>query len=77
MLVHIFPQFVSLKVRDTKGPRVKKTIQATFVMESGAMCLVLGVCLMLPCLVSLVLRSIRTIIEATIERNTAAHVMML
>jgi hypothetical protein len=43
----------------------------------GAMGLVLGVCLIVPCLVLLVLWSIRTIMEATIERKTATHVMML
>jgi hypothetical protein len=43
----------------------------------GAMTLVLGTCLILPCLVPSVLRSIRTIMEATIERKTATHVMML
>jgi hypothetical protein len=39
--------------------------------------LVFGACLMLSCLVPLVLWSIRTIMEATIERKTATHVMML
>jgi hypothetical protein len=43
----------------------------------GTMGLVLGACLILPCLVPLVLWSIRTIMEATIERKTAAHIMML
>jgi hypothetical protein len=46
---------------------------ATFVMKSEAMGLVLVACLILPCLALLVLQSIRTIIEATIERKTAAH----
>jgi hypothetical protein len=36
----------------------------------GAMGLVLGACLMLPCLVPLVLQSIRTVMEAIIERKT-------
>jgi hypothetical protein len=43
----------------------------------GAMALVMGACLMSPCLVPFVLRSIRTVMEATIERKTATHVMML
>jgi hypothetical protein len=41
------------------------------------MFLVLGTCLILPCLIPLILQSLRTIMEATIERKTAAHVMML
>jgi hypothetical protein len=40
-----------------------------FVMESGVMGLVLGACLMLPCLVPLVLSSMGTIIEATTEKK--------
>jgi hypothetical protein len=43
----------------------------------GAVGLVLGTCLILHCLAPLVLWSIRTIMEATIERKTAAHVVML
>jgi hypothetical protein len=43
----------------------------------GAMVLVLGACLMLPCLVPLVLRSIRTILETPVEKKTAVHVIML
>jgi hypothetical protein len=43
----------------------------------GAMGLVLGTCLILPCLVPLALWSIRIIMEATIERKMAAHAMML
>jgi hypothetical protein len=43
----------------------------------GAMGLILGPCLLLPCLVPLVLQSIRTIMEAVIKRKTASHVMML
>jgi hypothetical protein len=43
----------------------------------GVVALVLGTCLILPCLVSLVLQSVRTIMEATIERKTAIHVIML
>jgi hypothetical protein len=39
--------------------------------------LILGSCLILPCLVPLVLWSIRTVMEAIIERKTASHVMML
>jgi hypothetical protein len=42
-----------------------------------AVALVLGTCLILPCVVPLVLWFIRTIMEATIERKTATHVMML
>jgi hypothetical protein len=38
---HILPRFVRLLVSDTKGPRVKKTTQAIFVMESGTTGLVL------------------------------------
>jgi hypothetical protein len=43
----------------------------------GAVGLILGACLILPRLFPLVLRSIRTIIEATIEGKMTAHVMML
>jgi hypothetical protein len=43
----------------------------------GVVGLILGVCLMLPCLVPLVLWSIRTIMEATIERKKTSHVMMI
>jgi hypothetical protein len=43
----------------------------------GAICLILGACLILPCVVPLVLRSIRTIMEAIIERKMASHIMML
>jgi|UniRef100_A0A8C0WKB5 hypothetical protein len=39
--------------------------------------LILGACLMLSCFLPLVIRSIRTNMEATIERKTAAHVAML
>jgi hypothetical protein len=39
--------------------------------------LILGACLILPCLVPLVLQFIRVIIEAVIERKMAIHVMML
>jgi hypothetical protein len=48
-----------LLINDTKSPKVKKTIQTTFIMKSGAMGLILEVYLILPCLVLLVLRSIR------------------
>jgi hypothetical protein len=41
-----------------------------------AICLILGASLILPCLVPLVLWSIRTIMEANIERKMASHVMM-
>jgi hypothetical protein len=43
----------------------------------GTMGLILGTCLILPCLTSLVLPSIKSIIKTIIERKTAAHVMML
>jgi hypothetical protein len=43
----------------------------------GAVVLVLGASLILPCLIPLVLWSFRTIIEATVERKTAAQVMAL
>jgi hypothetical protein len=44
----------------------------------GVVGLVLGACLVVPCLVPLVLWSIRTIMEATKERKTtASHIMML
>jgi hypothetical protein len=76
-LAHILPRFVRLLVSDTKNPRIKKTIQATFVLESMVMGLFFGACLMLPFLVPLVLQSIKTIIEATIHRKTATHGMML
>jgi hypothetical protein len=42
-----------------------------------AVVLVLRACLILPCLVPLVLRSIKTIMDTTIKRKTATHVMML
>jgi hypothetical protein len=42
-------------------------------MESRVIGLILGACLMLPLLVLLVFQSIRTIIEATIERKTATY----
>jgi ABC-type tungstate transport system substrate-binding protein len=43
----------------------------------GAVGLILGACILLPCFLPLVIQSIKSIIEATIERKTAAHVMML
>jgi hypothetical protein len=43
----------------------------------GAMFLVLGACLVLPCLIPLVLQSVRTVMEATIERKIAVLVMAL
>jgi hypothetical protein len=43
----------------------------------GAMGLVLGACLILLCLLPLVVWSIRTNMEAIIERKMAANVMML
>jgi ABC-type transport system involved in cytochrome c biogenesis permease component len=66
-----------LLVSDTKSLRVKKTVQATFVIKSRVIGLILGVCLILPCLVPLVLQSVKTIIKATIKRKIATHVMIL
>jgi hypothetical protein len=43
----------------------------------GAMFLVLGAYLILSCLILLVLWFFRTIMEVTMERKTAAHVMMV
>jgi hypothetical protein len=43
----------------------------------GAVGLFLGACIILPCFLPLVIRSVRFIIEATIERKMAAYVMML
>jgi hypothetical protein len=43
----------------------------------GEVGLILGACTILPCFLPLVIQSIRFIIEATIERKTAIHVMML
>jgi hypothetical protein len=43
----------------------------------GAVGVILGACILLPCFLPSVIRSIRSIIEATIEIKTAAHVMML
>jgi hypothetical protein len=43
----------------------------------GAIGLILGTCLILPCLAPLVLWSIKTIMEDVIERKMATHVMML
>jgi hypothetical protein len=43
----------------------------------GTVGLILGACIILSCLLPLDIQSIRSIIEATIERKTAAHVMML
>jgi hypothetical protein len=43
----------------------------------GKIGLILGVCLILPCLVPLVLWFIKTIIKAFKEKKLAAHVMML
>jgi hypothetical protein len=48
-----------------------------FKMLIGAMGLILRVRLILPCLAPLMLRSIKTIMEANIERKMATHVMML
>jgi hypothetical protein len=71
------PRLARLLVSDTKSPRVKKTMQTTFVIKSRAMGLILGAGLILPWLVPLALWSIRTIMEATIKRKMATHVMML
>jgi hypothetical protein len=38
------PRLMRLLVSNTRSPRVKKTIQVTFVIKSGAMCLILGAC---------------------------------
>jgi hypothetical protein len=60
-----------------RGPNDLFSALGGFKLLGGAMDLVLGSCLILPCLISLTLLSIRTIMEATIERKTTAHVMML
>jgi ABC-type tungstate transport system substrate-binding protein len=60
-----------------RGPNDLFSALGGFKLLVGAMDLVLGSCLILPCLISLTLLSIRTIMEATIERKTTAHVMML
>ena len=39
--------------------------------------LILGACLILPCLAPLVIRSVSRLIEATVERKMAIYVMML
>jgi hypothetical protein len=43
----------------------------------GTIDLILGACLTLPFLATLVLQSIKTVLEAITERKTAAHVMIL
>jgi hypothetical protein len=43
----------------------------------GEVVLVLGASLILPCPIHPVLRSFRTMMEATVERKTAAHVIAL
>jgi hypothetical protein len=43
----------------------------------GAVGLILGAYVIPPCFLPLVIRSIRPIIEDTVERKTAVHVMML
>jgi hypothetical protein len=48
-----------------------------FKILKGTEILVSGACLIVPCLVPLVLWSIRTIMEATVQGKMAAHVMML
>jgi hypothetical protein len=45
--------------------------------QMKAMGLILETCLILPCLVPLVMQSIKTIIKAIIKRKMAAHVIML
>jgi hypothetical protein len=50
------PKFARLLVSDIGNSRVKKPIQATFVMKSGVTDLVLGTRLLLPCLFPLVLQ---------------------
>jgi hypothetical protein len=73
----IYSQINKVASNDTKSPRVKKTIQTTLVIKNRMMGLILEACLILPFLVPLVLWSIRTIMEATIKRKMATHVMML
>jgi hypothetical protein len=72
----ILPRFARLLVSSTKSPRVKKTMQATFALHHGKQGdgSYLGSMFVEP---AWILRSIRTIIEATIDRKTAIHVMML
>jgi hypothetical protein len=43
---HILPRFTRLPESNTKSPRVKKTMQATFVVKSEVMGFILGACLM-------------------------------
>jgi hypothetical protein len=54
-----------------------ESVLSRFKTLIGAMGLVLGACLIPPCLVPLVLQPIRTTREAIIERKTVTHVMML
>jgi hypothetical protein len=48
-----------------------------FKTQVGAVGLILGACILLSCFLPLVIRSIRSIIETTIERKISAHVIML
>jgi hypothetical protein len=41
------------------------------------MLLILGACLVLPCMGPLIVRSVSSLIEATVERKMASYVMML
>jgi hypothetical protein len=43
----------------------------------GAVGLILGACIIPPCFLPMIIRSIRSIIEVTIERKMAVHIMML
>ncbi|KAM5258019.1 endogenous retrovirus group 3 member 1 Env polyprotein-like [Hipposideros larvatus] len=48
-----------------------------FKMLIGIVLLLLGACLLLPCILPLVIRSTSSLIETTVERKTAAKVLML
>jgi hypothetical protein len=43
----------------------------------SVMLLILGTCLVLPCLSPWIVRSVSSLTEATVERKMASHVMML
>jgi hypothetical protein len=73
----IYSQVSEVAVSDTKSPRVKKTLQTTFVIKTRVMDFILEACLISPCLVPLVLWPIRTIMEVTIKRKMATHAMRL
>jgi Sec-independent protein secretion pathway component TatC len=42
----------------------------------SVMCFILGACLVFYCLVPLIVRSVSSLIEATVERKIASYVMM-